>query len=51
MNGSAVCRILLNNLDINDPEDHKKIMEQGLFEKNCEKYVADAVRITEAIMK
>jgi C_GCAxxG_C_C family probable redox protein len=51
INGSTVCRELLNGLDINDPEDHKKLIEQGLFEKNCEKYVADAVRIIEKILK
>lgn len=46
INGSSVCKELLNGLDMNDPEDHKKIMELGLFETLCEKYVADAVKIT-----
>jgi C_GCAxxG_C_C family probable redox protein len=51
LHGSTVCRDLLNGLDINDPEDHKKIIEQKLFDIQCEKYVADAVTITGKIMK
>ncbi len=51
INGSSECRVLLQGLDMNDPEDHKKIIELGLFDTHCEKYVATAVRIAEKIMK
>lgn len=51
LNGSVNCRELLNGLDLNDPEDHKKIMEQKLFDTNCEKYIADSVIIVENTMK
>lgn len=37
----------MNRQELNDPEDHKKIIDQKLFDIKCEKYVADAVRITE----
>jgi len=47
--GSTSCRELLEGHDMNDPDDHKKIIDQGLFEKLCEKYVADAVAIAERI--
>jgi C_GCAxxG_C_C family probable redox protein len=47
LHGTTCCRELLRNLDINDPEDHRMIVEQGLFETLCEKYVTDSVRITE----
>lgn len=49
LHGSTSCRELLRGLDINDPEDHKKIIDQGLFETECEKYVTDSVRIVENI--
>jgi len=51
LNGSVNCRELLNGLDMNDPVDHNKIMEQKLFDIKCEKYVSDAVTITEKIVK
>lgn len=51
LNGSVNCRELLNGLDMNDPEDHKKIIDQKLFDIKCEKYVADAVDIIEKIVK
>jgi C_GCAxxG_C_C family probable redox protein len=51
LNGSSSCRELLNGLDMNDEADHRKIVDLGLFEKNCEKYVSDSVRILEKIMK
>jgi C_GCAxxG_C_C family probable redox protein len=49
--GSSTCKELLNGLDMNDPVDNKKIIDQGLYEINCEKYVADAVKIVEKILK
>jgi C_GCAxxG_C_C family probable redox protein len=51
LHGSTVCWDLLNGLDMNDPEDHKKIIEEKLFDINCEKYVTDAVTIIEGIVK
>lgn len=48
--GSASCRELLRGLDINDPDDHRKIIDQGLFDTLCEKYVTDSVRIVEKIL-
>jgi C_GCAxxG_C_C family probable redox protein len=47
--GTTSCRELLKGLDINDPGDHQKIMEQGLFDTACETYVRDSVRIVELI--
>jgi len=47
LNGSVVCKDLLNGLDMNDQADLQKINELNLFEVNCEKYVADAVNILE----
>lgn len=49
-NGSVSCRELLKGLDMNDPGDHQRIIEMGLFEILCEKYVTDAVEITEEII-
>lgn len=49
-NGSVSCRELLKGLDMNDPEDHQRIMELRLFEILCEKYVSDAVEITEELI-
>ena len=47
LNGSVNCKVLLDGLDMNDPEDHKVIMERKLFDIRCEKYVVDAVAIVE----
>jgi C_GCAxxG_C_C family probable redox protein len=49
LNGSVNCKDLLDGLDMNDPDDHKEIMERKLFDIRCEKYVADAVEIIETI--
>jgi C_GCAxxG_C_C family probable redox protein len=49
LDGSVNCKVLLEGLDMNDPEDHKIIMERKLFDINCEKYVVDAVNIVETI--
>jgi C_GCAxxG_C_C family probable redox protein len=49
MHGTTSCRELLKGLDINDPDDHQQIIDQGLFEILCEKYVTDSVRIVEKI--
>lgn len=50
LNGSTNCRQLLNDLDMTDAEDHKTIVELGLFQINCRKYVADAVSIAKNII-
>ena len=50
-NGSVNCKELLDGLDMKDPDDYKIIQERSLFEKHCEKYVADAAAITEKLMK
>jgi C_GCAxxG_C_C family probable redox protein len=49
MNGTTSCRELLRGLDINDPVDHQKIIDQGLFDTLCGKYVTDSVRIVEKL--
>ena len=49
-NGTLNCRELLNGLDINNPGDYDKILEQKLFETKCRKYVGDAVRIVEKLI-
>lgn len=51
LNGSTVCRELLNGLDMTNPDEHKKIEELKLFENSCEKYIVDSVKITENLMK
>jgi C_GCAxxG_C_C family probable redox protein len=51
LNSSTVCKELLRGLDMNDPDDHKRIMDLKLFETLCEKYVADSVNITQKLMK
>jgi C_GCAxxG_C_C family probable redox protein len=50
LHGSLNCRDLLDGLDMNDPEEHEKIVEQKLFEIQCEEYISDAVGISEKIM-
>jgi len=50
LNGSTSCFELLNNLDMNNEEDHKSIVDQNLFHTHCRKYVADAVAITEKLL-
>jgi C_GCAxxG_C_C family probable redox protein len=49
IHGTTSCRELLRGLDINDPGDHQKIVDQGLFEKLCEKYVTDSVGLVEKL--
>jgi len=51
LNGSVNCRKLLNDLNMTDEKDHAAIVEQGLFESRCRKYVADAVQVTEKLLK
>jgi len=47
--GSIVCKELLQGLNMNDPDDLKKIKELDLFQTSCVKYVQDAVGIIERI--
>jgi len=51
LNSSVNCLELLEGLDMNNPDDHKIIMEKKLFDLKCEKYVSDAVRILESMLK
>lgn len=45
LNGSENCFELLDRLDMNDPDDYKKIVERNYYEIRCEKYITDAVNI------
>ena len=47
---SIECKTLLHGLNMNDPEDLKKIKELGLFHTSCPKYVRNAVEIVEGIL-
>jgi len=49
LNGSTTCKVLLQNLDMNNANDLQKINELNLFKINCEKYISDAVTILEKI--
>jgi C_GCAxxG_C_C family probable redox protein len=49
-NGSLNCRDLLQGLNMNDPEELKKIQELGLFKTSCVKYIQDAVEIVEKLI-
>ena len=51
LNGSTICRELLDGLDMNKPDELKKIQENRLFEIRCEKYVTDAISIIEKSIK
>ena len=51
LHGSINCQELLDGLNLRDPEDFKKIIDEKLFEIKCEKYITDAVRIVELISK
>lgn len=50
-NGSVTCKKLLRGLDMNNPEDYKKIQELNLFDSDCVKYVQDATEIVEKLLK
>lgn len=50
LNGSENCLELLDGLDMNNPDDNKKITERNYYEIRCEKYVSDAVNILSEIM-
>ena len=50
IHGSTSCGELLQGLNMNDPEDYREIINRGLFRKNCERYVADAVGIVEGLI-
>lgn len=49
--GSICCKELLDGLDMHNPEEFAQIKERKLFDTLCEKYVSDAVAITEGLMK
>ncbi len=48
--GSVSCLELLHGLNMNDPEDNRKIQDQNLFKTECLKYVKDAADIAENII-
>ncbi len=50
LNGTINCRELLQGLDMNDPEDSKKIESLGLFKTSCKKYIRDAVETTQKLI-
>jgi C_GCAxxG_C_C family probable redox protein len=50
-NGSLNCKELLQNLNMHDPEEMKKIESLGLFKTSCYKYAKDAVHIAEKIVQ
>jgi C_GCAxxG_C_C family probable redox protein len=49
-NSSTVCLELLDGLDMKTEEGMKKIKELNLFKIRCDKYVSDAVKITEKML-
>jgi len=51
LNGSVVCRELLDGLDMNDPDDYQIITGKNMFVVRCGKYVQDAVIIAERTMQ
>jgi C_GCAxxG_C_C family probable redox protein len=51
LHGSTCCLDLLDGLNMNDPDDFKKIVDQKLIDVRCEKYISDAVLIAERLMK
>lgn len=51
LNGSVNCLELLDGLNMNNPDDNKKIVERNYYDIRCEKYVSDAVNILDKIMK
>ena len=51
LNGSLNCLELLDGLNMNDPDDNKKIVERNYYSIRCEKYVSDAVNILSKIMQ
>ena len=48
--GSIDCKELMQGLDMNNPEDFKKIEELNLFRTTCYNCVKDAVEIVEKIV-
>ncbi len=51
LNGAMNCKELLNDLNMNDPEDLKTIHELDLFRVNCDHYVQTAVILTEQLLE
>lgn len=50
LHGTLNCRELLSGLDLNNPDDYKRIVDQGMFTTHCEKYVTTAVSIMDKII-
>jgi C_GCAxxG_C_C family probable redox protein len=49
--GAVNCRELMDGLNMSDPEDMKKIEDLQLHRTKCDRYVMDAVEITESLIK
>jgi C_GCAxxG_C_C family probable redox protein len=49
--GAILCKDLLQGLNMNDPEDKKKIEDLKLFQTVCVNYVRDAVEIAERLIE
>ena len=49
-NGSLVCKDLLEGLDMNNPAELEEIKKKNLYVVKCEKYITDAVEITEELL-
>jgi len=51
LNVSVNCFELLDGLNMNNPDDNKKIVDRNYYDIRCEKYGSDAVNILAKIMK
>ncbi|MFO7656610.1 MAG: C-GCAxxG-C-C family protein [Bacteroidales bacterium] len=50
LNGSVNCKVLLDGLDMQRPEDYEKMVQMNIFNTKCKKYVEDATLIAERII-
>ncbi len=50
VNKTIYCKELLDNLNMSNPEEYKKIIEQNMFKLRCRKYVGDAIDILSDIL-
>jgi C_GCAxxG_C_C family probable redox protein len=49
-NGSIKCRELIG-YDLSNPEEHQKAEEDDVFNRQCTKFVRDAVELAEELLK
>lgn len=50
IHGSTNCKELLNNLDFKNDADYQKMIEMKIFDNKCNKYVEDAVKLTDKLI-